>query len=294
MISTANNIFVSTGAFPNKELSDILKQASEINGLTGIEVSANISYSEQLSPILRQTVTLKNIQLLLHNYFPPPPKPFVLNLSSIDKNILDKSIKLCKKAIDLTAEIGAPFYSVHSGFAVDPDPKDLGSRVTHLPHFCLKKANNIFLESIENLADFAESKGVKLLLENNPMDERNLIDKSNKLFLFCGINDFHKFRNDITHENVGFLIDVGHLKVSSINLNFNKYEAIDLVADKICAFHLHDNNGSSDLHLPFKQDAWFFDFLKQYNGKAKFIIESYRLSLETIEEQIALLASKLQ
>ena len=38
----------------------------------------------------------------LHNYFPPPPNHFVLNLASINKDIYNNSIKFAKKAISLS------------------------------------------------------------------------------------------------------------------------------------------------------------------------------------------------
>ena len=64
----------------------------------------------------------------MHNYFPPPKNPFVLNLASSNNKILNLSLKHICKAIKLTSRIGAKYYSFHAGFLVDPMVDRLGKK----------------------------------------------------------------------------------------------------------------------------------------------------------------------
>ena len=41
------------------------------------------------------------MNFLIHNYFPPPKKNFILNLGSTNENIRLQSVNLCKGAINL-------------------------------------------------------------------------------------------------------------------------------------------------------------------------------------------------
>ena len=86
-------------------------------------------------------------------------------------------------------------------------------------------------------------------------------------------------------------MDVGHLKVSATNLNFDKHSAIEIVAEKIEAFHLHDNNGFVDQHLPFDEHAWFLNKLYNFRNKAHFVIELNGVPESTIKDQIRILTA---
>jgi len=46
------------------------------------------------------------LNYLIHNYFPPPSKPFVLNLASLDDKLYKQSIDLCINAIKLSKNLG--------------------------------------------------------------------------------------------------------------------------------------------------------------------------------------------
>jgi len=67
--------------------------------------------------------------------------------------------------------------------------------------------------------------------------------------------------SDITNffpENIGILLDVGHLKVSSQTLGFDKYEAIRRWKGKINGLHLSDNDGKKDTNNGFDETCWFY------------------------------------
>jgi sugar phosphate isomerase/epimerase len=57
-----------------------------------------------------------NLTYRCHNYFPPPPKSFVLNLASLDDDIFQMSMDHAKKALELSESLGADKYGLHAGF----------------------------------------------------------------------------------------------------------------------------------------------------------------------------------
>ena len=61
--------------------------------------------------------------------------------------------------------------------------------------------------------------------------------------------------------NVGLLLDVGHLKVSSLTLGFDLVEAMSRLLPLAEGFHLSENGGMADDHLSFGDDAWFLPHL---------------------------------
>lgn len=284
-------IFVSTSAFEFR-VGEYFSFNGKLPDIPNLELGYGFSSSEAHAFCSREGGH-KGHSFLIHNYFPPPQDPFVLNLASNDREILDKSLILCRQAIDVGAKLGIPFYSVHSGFSVDPLPEKLGKGLLDLPRFSLGQAYNIFRGSVDALADYAREKGLRLLLENNVISEMNVVENRNELFLMCGIEDFMRFDQDFPQDNVGFLLDVGHLKVSANSLGYDKFKAIDFIADRVEAFHLHDNNGLDDQHFPFKEDAWFFDVLHLFKGKSDFIVEGKHLSLPQIKDQMTILVEKM-
>jgi sugar phosphate isomerase/epimerase len=58
------------------------------------------------------------------------------------------------------------------------------------------------------------------------------------------------------------LLDLGHLNVTATTLHFGHYEFIDAVAPAVAAFHLHDNDGSADQHLPVAGESWAMAVLR--------------------------------
>ena len=285
-------IFVSTSAF-DFGIGEYFSLTGRLPDIRNLELGYGFS-SIEAHAFCSQEGGREGHSFLIHNYFPPPQDPFVLNLASNDSNTLDRSLSLCRRAIDIGAELGIPFYSVHSGFSLDPLPEKLGKNLLDLPRFSLGEAYDIFKESVDALAGYTREKGLRLLLENNVLAEENVVKNRNELFLMCCIEDFMRFDQDFRQDNVGFLLDVGHLKVSANTLGYDKFKAIEFIADRIEAFHLHDNNGLVDQHFPFREDAWFFEVLPLFKNKAEFIVEGKSLTISQIKDQTAILARKLE
>ena len=99
------------------------------------------------------------------------------------------------------------------------------------------------------------------------------------------VNDICEIMNN-TPDNVNFLLDVGHLKVSSNVLGFQKLEVFDKCKKWIKALHISENDGIEDTNEKITLDAWFNGHLP----KADFYtLEVYSKDLKLIKEQISLL-----
>lgn len=275
-----DRIYISTSAFRNKNINSILNECHRY-ALTNIELGSNLEYSEDVLGDLRKHAN-NSMRFLVHNYFPRPRRDFILNLASEKADIATRSIEHCKCAIDISAEFGSPFYSVHAGYAFNPSLTDLGNPPIKNPElFSYKKAAEIFRENIVALNKYAENKGIGLLVENHEVCQANIIDGKNLLFLMPTTRELAELYSYINSENFGFLIDVAHLKISANTLGFSKNDFIRDLGHTIRAFHISDNDGLLDTHCKFDENAWFKDIIGR-NERSVFIIESRAMETDTI------------
>ena len=91
------------------------------------EFSSGMPYKENM---VQTFLSAKTKKKYAHNYFPAPEVPFVLNLASANKEIRKKSIAHCVQGLQLSEKAGAPFFSAHAGFCIDPDPNELGQQLS--------------------------------------------------------------------------------------------------------------------------------------------------------------------
>lgn len=261
-------IYMSTSVFDGLGLDGLLDLCGR-RGITNIELGSGVQYSEGMA----ETAVSRRgeFRFLLHNYFPPAREPFVLNLGAEDEGLLEKSREHCRIAIDLTARLGGGFYSVHAGFAFRARPELLNREGADYELVPMEKAKRSLIESLISLAAYAEARDVGLLVENNVVSAANLIDGKNLLGLGVSGEELLEIVEDVCSPALGLLIDVGHLKVSGASLGFDPAGAIEKVGGHIRAFHLSDNDGSSDQHLPFDDGAWFLPVLKEFRGATKII-----------------------
>jgi sugar phosphate isomerase/epimerase len=273
------SIYVSSGAFKARSVSEIIALALEA-GLHRIELGSGTTWADNILGVVRST-SGKPMSFLVHNYFPPHRNPFVLNLAATDAHSLALSQEHCRFAIDLTRELGAPFFSVHSGFAFAASPEQLGRDLTKTPRVSLDEAHQIFVRNLRELCSYAAAKGVEVLIENNVIAPFNLINGQNKLGLCASAEDLLQTYTAVGSSNLGFLIDVGHLKVTATALRFDKHAFLDKVAPHVRAFHLSENDGMTDQNHSFDEQVWFLARLADF-PRATMILEAYHLEIDEI------------
>jgi sugar phosphate isomerase/epimerase len=121
-----------------------------------------------------------------------------------------------KRALDLADSFPFRFAVQHLGVGFDDE-------------WSMRKVDAAF-SSLEELKSFGRQRGVEILVENIP----NALSSAQKL------NEFFQ----LTHLNLGVCFDVGHA-----NLMEGVEAAFELLEDRICSLHVHDNDGSKDKHL---------------------------------------------
>ena len=178
-----------------------------------------------------------------HNYFPDPKIPFVLNLASENDTIRNKSIDHCKKGLELAKHSNSPFYAAHAGFCLDPNPDELGHKIEIKSEFNKDKHKILFINSVLDILQTAESLNVEFLIENNVVAPFNYDGENNPL-LCCDFNDLSWLFNSIKNEKFGLLLDTAHLKVSCKTLNINLLDEFKRISPFIKAFHHSDNDGT--------------------------------------------------
>lgn len=246
-------IALSTGLVRDATATDTA-QALFLAGCRAIELSGGLP-----SPTIGDDVRAlaERADVRLHNYFPPPAEPFVLNLASEDDEIAERSVRHVQGALDLCADIGSPYYSVHAGFLIDPVVGQLGAKISTQRIADRVAATARFLRRVEQLATRAARDGITLMLENNVLSAANHETFGENPLLMVEPEELVEVM-ERTPENVGVLLDVAHLKVSARTLGFDAIAMFDAAGPWIRGYHLSDNDGTADTNDPIRADSWFW------------------------------------
>lgn len=277
-------VYVSTTCLVNSgNVFEALNDYAEL-GLKNVELGVSRQQTDDL-PVnkFRQY----GFAYIVHHYFPPPRQPFIINLASQDAAVLARSREQVIKSLDFCQSLGIRLFSFHGGFRVDPDNGLNFSWQDAVPH---EIAFNTFIESVSEINHYAQERGVRLAVENNVLARHNLVDGQNKICLFCEAEDFTRLWERIPSANMGILLDLGHLKVTSHWLGFDRYEFINRVKDRVFALHVHDNDGEVDNHRPLDATSWCLEIIarKQFRN-LPLVLESWKLSPAQVMQQVNLI-----
>ena len=215
-------LYISTGGFRNLTAYDACKQLNK-NGINSFELSGG-KYDPSFIKNVRNLA--QEFDIKIHNYFPPPKHPFVINLASNNPEIFKLSINHLKSSIKLAAEVNSKYYSFHAGFLIDPKVKELGKTISNSFILDRNSAMDIFLKRVHILADFARNHGIELLVENNVISQKNYQKFGQDVLLMTRASECEYFFNNAPGD-VGMLLDFAHLKVSSKTLNFSAEKFIE-------------------------------------------------------------------
>ncbi len=287
MNSHNNSIYISTSCLPGnislkERVSDYRKK-----GFDAIELGHGISMNNEDEKYLFSNPG----RYLIHNYFPPPKIPFVLNLASDKQIILEKSFDLIKTALFLSKKIHAPLYSLHAGFIRDPVGFGVSSFVFPSVEDEEEKklATQRFEKNLKLIAQSSNELGVDICIENNCCTT----DMVNKLLLQT-TEEFQHFFHSQLSDNLGILLDTGHLNITAHTFNFDPMNFIDALSDHIRVIHLHDNDGIQDLHVPVNTDSWVMDILhlSQF-AELPIIIEARFQNVDELQKHVIFLNNEL-
>ncbi|MEQ8508619.1 MAG: TIM barrel protein [Rhodospirillaceae bacterium] len=281
---------MSSGAFRTNTISDIIQDALRLN-VSHVELSSSLQHDPNYVTSIQLGLD-SGLHFLIHNYFPAPAKPAVLNLSATTQENLDWSISHCKTAIDLTVLVDCPFYSLHAGYAAPltasllGKPKEQAAAMKEIS-IDRERAYGTMLNSVQDIADYAKQHGKLLLIENNVISPMYLNELPENPLLMTDADEIEQFMSDINRSNVSFLIDVGHARVSATALGFSPYEFMERTKPFTSALHLSDNDGKEDQNLAYSANSWFWELLEHYQD-IPHVIEAYALSDEEMKRSLSL------
>jgi len=269
---TCAPVFVSTGGFKLSTAEAVRRLRHE--GVTRVELSGGVFTNEPLAGLVDEVA---HGSMQIHNYFPAPESPFVFNLSDPDPSGRAHSIKFAKDAIDFGLNLGSHLYSFHAGFLGTPGVGDLGQTWGVTQKIGLDEGISLFAQSVLELHNYANARGVKLLVENNVLTVGTAQQNGDDILLMTTPESMRAVLETLP-DSVGLLMDVAHLAVSAKTLGYNADVALADVADLVGGYHLSENDGEIDSNEPIRVDSWFWHLLKP---KVDFVTLEINPSFET-------------
>lgn len=256
-------LFISSSCSKQDNIFDALEELALV-GFNNIELSGGNLFDNYTKEGLLDLRKRFNLNLLVHNYFPPQPEPFVLNIASAIPETVRHSQYLIDESIELSLELGQTHYGLHAGYIHEMstvcDEYGVflsGERIVDAAHIqqnfidqVVKKMPKGFYLAIENA--FPRGDGTPFSLMSSP--EQILAHL-----------EYYK------NSPVGLLLDLGHLGVSSHILKFDKYFFLDILftmwKSRIFELHISTHHGSKDTHQINRKDSPDIAFLRKYRNE---------------------------
>ena len=253
------SVYVSTGGFYNLSADKTTEQFVKEN-IKFIELSGGL-YSKDLIINLSKYLEA-GVKFQIHNYFPPPKNPFILNLASDDKNIREQSLNHVMNSLKCCEILKSNFYSFHAGFLCDFSISEIGKKIKKRKLNDRNKSKDIFNKSLEKISKVASDLNINLMIENNVLSKKNFLEFNSNPFLMCDTKETVEIMKN-SPKNINLLVDVAHLRVSSNSLGFDPKNFFLECDDYIVGYHLSDNNGLADTNEKINQNSWFWNYLKK-------------------------------
>lgn len=202
--------------FPNHPRKDILKELRWVaeRGFDFAEIFIEPDNDKIFTPALIKQVNKlleeEGLERLGHTACYIP-------LGSPFKELRDTSVEIIKKQLDIFSRLGCQKVTVHANW-----PPGL---------FSDEEGIDFQTESLQRIIPIAREYNIRLLFESLN-SERDVMENIRKIL-------------DLNPE-LEFLADLGHLNVCGRD----PLSYLEHFRDKIGHIHLHDNDGTRDLHLP--------------------------------------------
>ncbi len=277
------NLYISTIAFSGKDINTTLDEARAAQ--LPLEFSSGLPHHENM----RELFESYELPKLVHNYFPAPKVPFVLNLASENEAIRRTSIRHCIQGLKMTKKAGAPFFAAHAGFCLDPDPAELGRQLKQSDQIIDREKHwQIFIESVAEVLLTADELETDFYIENNVTAAMNINVHGQNPLLCSHHREMIRLIHDMPHPRLGILLDTAHLKVTANTLPFNLDEAMQTLRYYISAIHHSDNDGLLDSNQSIDRDYWFAPFMPYFRRLPQ-VLEAKKQTIDQIQQQVKLL-----
>ena len=278
-------IYVSSSCVKNTKIKDSVEELA-INGFKNIELSGGTEYYDNFENDLLELKERYNLNYRCHNYFPPPRKPFVLNLASLNDETFQMSFDHLQQVIALSNRLGADKFAFHAGFFIDIKLNEIGKKLSRDNLFDEKEAVERFCKAYSVIKK--QAKNVSLFIENNVFSKTNAdtYDGENP-FMMTNFNEYKSLKEKI---DFNLLLDVAHLKVSAKTLRLDWEEEFENMISVSSYIHVSDNDGFHDLNNQLTKTSSLLSMLKQSDTKNKdFTLEIYD-GMEAIKKSYKVLS----
>ena len=260
-------IYISSSCVQENQICKSIERLVSL-GFRNIELSGGTNHYPGLEKDLFKLKDKFELNLLLHNYFPPPVTHFVANIASLNQEIYQASLDHYLRAIDVSKLLGTKKFGLHAGYLIDFNPTETGKTISKRD---LANREDALKRMVEALSILKEAAGdeVTLYLENNVLSGKNRIEYADITpFLLVSRDDYHEL---ISLTEINLLFDLAHFKVSQIS-NREDIEAnctyLLSVSDYI---HLSGNDGRADQNKSLLDDRELLNVLTQKNLTGKTI-----------------------
>ena len=261
-------IYVSSSCSRSTRIGDAVRSLLA-RDCTHVELSGGSEWYPELEQDLMALRAGGLVQLLCHNYFPPPREHFIINLASLDPVIRARSLELLGEAIRLSARLGAATFGMHAGFLVDLKTEEAGRTVGRRGLFAREAAVAAFWEAYDRLHQVAQGCGVTLYLENNVYSSGNYRTYGeDRPFLLTCHAEYVELRRQ---RGFSLLLDLAHLKVScrTLGLDFEKeYAALAACSDY---WHISENDGLEDTNGALTPDSSILATIARHAFRPKIV-----------------------
>ena len=251
--------FLSTSCFRGEKLFNAIEKCGELSDKK-VEISAPHPYEtlDELKKIFK-TFVKKDYNFVFHNYFPTPKKSFVLNIASSDQDTIKSCGEMCESVIELSPFANSNLYGIHAGYLSK-------ATVAKDGNFKFDDLEPNYKNSLKNATTFVNSIHAKFKNKNINLVIENLFPSiSRRSSLFCSLDEIKEFMSLIP-KDVGLLLDLGHLNISSNLLEFDKNifleKFLDLFGHRLLEVHISENNGVKDEHLAVRKNSWQLKAIK--------------------------------
>jgi len=207
---------------PLRDITNEIKKAKKLGfDFVEIGIEAPAAMPEDLMRKREQILTLLN----KYKTFAIAHTTWWIELGSLYDNIRKAWLEEAKKAIRVANELGIKEINFHA--------ETFGLSVMNKKYRI--KTLKTFVQSLDELVDYAGKFNMGVMLENVPKKRRAGID----------INGFRYIMKRV--KGLGLHLNIGHAFIEGKMKCVEKY--IKTFRDRLWHIHIHDNHGESDEHL---------------------------------------------
>lgn len=275
---------MSSLAFMGRSVEDMIATAERES--MALEFSSGIPFHEQMEKLFLEAP----VRRFAHNYFPAPKDPFVLNLGSLNEANRVRSIEHCVRGMEMSHTVGAPFFSAHAGYCVDPKPSELGRKLEQVEQVDREANWKHFITSVSEVLNRTRHMPTGFLIENNVLAPVNRYADGTNPLLCVDADEQLRLLADVPDPRLGLLFDTAHMKVSAGTLGFDLNAATHRVLPKARCVHHSDNEGSVDDNQQFGPGYWFRPFMGA-TSHALHVLETKKCTPSDLRRMEALLFS---